>query len=346
MSNRQKIVDIPFGNGNIGMREPVKIIAEIGVNHEGDIGRCKDMIQMAAEAGVDAIKLQTADPDEHYQKGTESHNIFSKAMLTKKETAEIFQYCREKNILPMTTCGDVSTLDFINSLEPVAHKVSSGLAAHHFIVRKIAETGRPVFISTGMASLSEIAETVNVARETGNPHIALMQCVSLYPCPPDLSNLAAIRMMSDHFGAHVGYSDHSIGVDVPVFSVAAGARFIEKHFSSDPHRPGFDHAISADYAALKDLIIKVRYAELMLGDGSKVLHGDQLDVAKRYQRFLVARVTIEPSEPLSLDNIVVQRVSLPQASFLPAKSFDNIIGKHVNHRIEAGEALKLSDIKS
>ena len=87
----------------------------------------------------------------------------------------------------MTTCGDVSTLDFINSLEPVAHKVSSGLAAHHFIVGKIAEAGRPVLISTGMASLSEIIDTVNVARETGNPHIALMQCVSNYPCPPNLS---------------------------------------------------------------------------------------------------------------------------------------------------------------
>lgn len=345
MSFHQKIIDIPFGNGSIGMNEPVKIIAEIGINHEGDIGRCKSMVQMAAEAGADAIKLQTADPDEHYQKGTQSHNIFSRAMLTKKETAEIFQYCHDHNILPMTTCGDVSTLDFINSLEPVAHKISSGLAAHHFIVRKIAETGRPVFISTGMASLPEIKDTVNVARETGNPHIALMQCVSIYPCPPELANLSAIRMMSDYFGMHVGYSDHSVGVDVPVFSVAAGARIIEKHFSDDPNRAGFDHAISADYTELKDMVIKVRKGELILGDGNKVLNDEQLAVAKKYQRFLVARKAIEPSEPLSLENIVVQRLALPQPSFVSAKFFDDIIGKKINHRIEAGEALKLSDIK-
>src|SRR5262249_51834119 len=160
----------------------VVVIAEIGINHEGSVEACGKMITAAAGAGADAIKLQTVDPDESYAPGTASYALFSRAWLSPEATARMFGLARDLGMEPFTTSGDPATLDWVDRLRPAAHKISSGLLTHLPLIRRAAATGRSVIMSTGMSTLEDVDDAVAAAQ--GAP-IALMQCTSLYPAPPD-----------------------------------------------------------------------------------------------------------------------------------------------------------------
>jgi sialic acid synthase SpsE len=334
---------IRLGTRHIGPDHPVVVIAEIGVNHEGDPATCFRLVEMAARAGADAVKFQTLDADENYVPGTESHAVFSKAQLTPDATGEAFRLARSLGMEVMTTCGDMETLTWVDNLEPAAHKISSGLVTHLPLIRAAAATGRPLIISTGMCDIVLVREAVMAAKTAGATELCLLQCTSIYPAPIDSLNLRSIRVLGREFGVPVGFSDHSLGGEAAGLAVAAGAMVIEKHFSLDPSRPGFDHRLSVDQAGLKAMVQAVRRAEVMLGSEEKACSTQQAIAAQRYLRSIVARRDIKPGEILTLENVGFMR-TLPEKRGLPPAAWDKLAGGQAVRKLARYQAIRLDDI--
>lgn len=303
----------------------VYIIAEIGVNHEGSVRQCSKMIEAAAIAGADAVKLQTIDADANYVVGSESYKIFKGSQLTREETAQMFELARNIGLDIFTTAGDIDTVEWVEKLEPSCWKISSGLLTHIPMVSHIASLGRPLLISTGMASLDDInlaVETINLA---GNEDISLLQCTSLYPAPIDSLNLSTIRSLKERYGFDIGFSDHSLGDDAVFLSIGAGAVIIEKHFSLDPSREGFDHNISLNASDFKLMVERVKLAERIMGSSDKSLSKPILEVRKKFLRSVVAIDAISKGDVFSTKNIGVRR-TLPGKGGSEPKYFDTILG--------------------
>ncbi len=320
----------------------VFVIAEIGINHEGSVETCVRMIDVAMAAGADAVKLQTIDPDKNYVRGTESHTIFSQACLNQEQTAEVFTYARTCGIACFTTVGDFETLEWINRLEPVAHKISSGLLTHTALIQQAAATGRPIILSTGMSDGTEIgAALVAVA---GQAPAILLQCTSIYPAPEDSINLRAIGWMAERFGVPCGFSDHSLGTDVASMAVAAGAMCIEKHLTLDPSRAGFDHPISLGPQQFAQMVDSIRRTQLILGVAGKPLTGDLRQARERYLRCVVANEPIPAGTPLSVENMAVKR-PLPNRRGIAADQYKAVLGRRALVDIEADEPITPSSIE-
>lgn len=334
---------IKFGKRQLGLEQPAVVVAEIGVNHEGNIQDCLRLIEAAAKAGADAVKLQTIDPDENYVPGSESHALFQKARLSQEETCLAFAKARQLGMEIFTTAGDLATLAWVDELQPAAHKISSGLITHLPLIRAAAATGRPLILSTGMTGTEEIREAVEAARLGGCRDLCLLQCTSLYPAPISQVHLRAIRPMMEAFDAWVGFSDHTCDPEVPALAVAAGAVMIEKHFSLDPTRPGFDHAISVDSNGLSDLVRKVRKAEICLGEGNKACIPVQTQAAERYLRKIVARRDIDAGEPLDLSNVGFMRTPDGQEGLSPA-AWEAVAGKHVARPMRRFQTIRRADL--
>jgi len=181
------IQNIPFGSRFIGANEPVLIIAEVGINHEGDVNLCSQMIEDAHEAGADSVKLQTIDADANYAAGSPSHELFGKSALDQEEMARMFSLIRSLGMEPFTTVGDVATLEWVEALEPTAYKISSGLMTHAPMLEHLLRTKRPLLLSTGMADISQIDEAVRIC-ENAQGGFGLFHCTSLYPAPPETLN--------------------------------------------------------------------------------------------------------------------------------------------------------------
>lgn len=333
-----------FGARRIGQGEPVVVIAEIGVNHEGDVGACARMIEEAARAGADSIKLQTIDADENYVRGTESHSLFSACALSREETAAMFELSRRLGMEPFTTAGDPATLDWVTNLRPAAHKISSGLLTNHPAVRYAARTGLPLLMSTGMAEAGDIDAAVAAAQEAGAEGIGLFQCTSIYPAAPELLNLSAIRWLEQRYGAPAGFSDHSVGVEAAALAVAAGARMIEKHFTLDRSRPSYDHRLSLEPGDFAEMVRRVREAEAMLGRPEKRLTEEERAKARLYHRILVARRQISAGERLDANNVGLKR-PLPGTAGLPPSRFDEVLGRSARRTLARDEAIVAADVE-
>jgi len=270
------------------MENSIYIIAEIGIDHEGDVEQCAKMIEAAAEIGADAVKLQTIDADSNYVVGSESYKVFKGSELTREETANMFNLARENGLDVFTTVGDIGTAEWVEKLEPSCWKISSGLLTHIPMVRHLASLGRPLLISTGMANVDDINLAIETSKSAGNNDISLFQCTSLYPAPLDSLNLSTIGWLKEKYGYDVGFSDHSLGSDAAFLSVGAGATLLEKHFSLDPSQPGFDHKISLNIAGFKEMVERVRAAEKMMGTKQKEVSEAINNTRMKYLRSIVA----------------------------------------------------------
>lgn len=335
---------IAFGARRIGPGEPVVVIAEIGVNHEGDATVCARMIEEAARAGADSIKLQTIDADENYVRGTESHALFSKCALSREDTARMFELARKLGMEPFTTAGDPATLDWVTALAPAAHKISSGLLTNLPAVRHAARTGLPLLMSTGMADPADVDASVAAARGAGCAHLGLFQCTSIYPAAPESLNLGAIRWLEERYGAPAGFSDHSEGVEAAAYAVAAGARMIEKHFTLDRSRPGYDHRLSLEPTEFAEMVRRVRAAEAMLGPGGKQPTDEERARARLYRRILVARRDIAAGETLDGGNVGLKR-PLPDMSGLPPSRYEDVLGRRAKRALRRDEAIAAADLE-
>ena len=327
------------------MSDNVYIIAEIGINHEGDVEKCREMIYSAAESGANAVKLQTIDANANYVVGSESYKVFKGSELTREETANMFNLARENGLDVFTTVGDIGTAEWVEKLEPSCWKISSGLLTHIPMVRHLASLRRPLLISTGMANVDDINLAIETSQSAGNNDISLFQCTSLYPAPLDSLNLSTIGWLKERYGYDVGFSDHSLGSDAAFLSVGAGATLIEKHFSLDPSQPGFDHKISLNIAGFKEMVERVRVAEKMMGMMQKKVSEAVNNTRMKYLRSVVATRSIMAGQKLSGENIGIKR-TLPGNLGLAPKYFESIIGSIAKIDIEVDQSIRQTDFKS
>jgi N,N'-diacetyllegionaminate synthase len=333
-----------FGTRKIGPGAPVLVIAEIGINHEGDAAACAHMIEAAARAGADAMKLQTVDPDESYAPGTESHALFSRAVLSREATAAMVALARRLGIEAFTTAGDRATIDWVRKLNPAGYKISSGLLTTTPLVEHAARQGLPLLLSTGMAEIADIDRAVNVARRADCRDIGLMQCTSVYPAAPEQLNLDAIRALERRFDVPVGFSDHSLGIEAPPLAVAAGATMIEKHLTFDKSRPGFDHRLSLMPDEFAAMVRAIRRAEMMLGNAEKTLGAQERTSATRYHRKLAVRHDFQAGHTLCEDDISFLRMP-PGTEGLEPDTYWSIIGRKLKWPVARYHAIVADDLE-
>ena len=228
---------------------------------------------------------------------------FSKARHNKEQTSRVFEYAKQLGMEAFTTCGDIDSFTWVKKLNPAGYKVSSGLITHLPLIKLCAKENRPMLVSTSMADIMQITSALEAINKANNSQVCIFQCTSMYPAPLASLNLNALTHLKSEFGFEVGFSDHSIGDRAACLSVSLGARMIEKHFTFDVEREGFDHGISVDCDGLKSFVKAVRETEMMLGKQEKSLFQGLEKVAHGAFRSLVAKKHISVGEKLSLENV-------------------------------------------
>ena len=308
------------------MKKKVFIIAEIGINHEGDINKCLRLIKKAKLAGADAVKLQTIDPQNNYVEKSKSFKIFKRGMLTINETKKAFKYAKKKKIKIFTTCGDINTANWVEKLNPIAWKISSGLIHHIPLISQLSKFKRTMILSTGIAKFEEVREAIKTIKARGNKKIVVLQCTSNYPVKNENINLNKINLYKKKFKCEVGFSDHSIGTDAAFLSVAAGATYLEKHFTLSRKRKGFDHKISLEPKEFKIMVKKIRLAEKIMGSEKLKLEKSILKARNSLKRIIVAKSNINKGVKFSKENLSIKRGLNPK-NCLPPKIFYKVLGK-------------------
>lgn len=337
-------VTVSVGNRRIGEGEPVFIVAEIGASHRGQVDTAARLIDAAAACGVDAVKLQTIEAEESYVPGTPSYDIFRGLWLPLDQVKRLMRVASDCGVVLFTTPGDPVGLQVLLETEMPLIKISSGLLTNIPLVQQAARTGRPLVISTGMSYLDEVAATVRAAEEAGCHQMALMHCTSLYPCPPQTMNLAAMHTMASVFPYPVGYSDHYDGVGGSLAATALGARLLEKHVTLDRAGGGPDDHFSADLPQLRALVRDVREIEQMIGSSVKAPVEQEMPGRAIYRRCLMARRPIRPGEVVSEDAISCKRPKQGQQG-LPPSLLPHVIGLRARRSIERNEHIRFEDLE-
>ena len=315
------------------------IIAEAGVNHNGSIDLAKQMIDVAAEAGSDAVKFQTFKtenlvsknaPKADYQKVSTGSSESQFEMIKKLELDEnahkiLFEYCLEKNIQFLSSPFDLDSIDLLNKLGMEIFKIPSGEITNLPYLRKIGGLNKKVIMSTGMADLKEVEDALDVLKNAGTElkNITVLHCNTEYPTPMEDVNLQAMLTIKRAFGVSSGYSDHTLGVEVPIAAVALGARVIEKHFTLDKNMEGPDHKASLEKDELKTMVHAIRNIEKALGDGIKKPSPSELKNKPIVRKSIVAACDIKRGEIFTENNIIVKR---PGTGISPIR-WDEIVGK-------------------
>ena len=290
------------------------IIAEIGINHEGSYANAKKMIAAAFKAGADAVKLQIVNADESYDKSTQSYRMFKKSSLSIEQYEKLFNYFNEKKIL-FATPGDFESLNMCQRLKVPLYKISSGLMSNLPLALEISKSKKPMIISTGMANIKEINKILKVLKYKNNNNLALLHCTSLYPALLKQANLNSIRYMYLKYKKIIGYSDHTIGWKASILAVASGAKIIEKHFTLDRKRRGFDHKISLDPTGFKKMVDDIREVEKILGGDYKLPLNEEIKNKQYIERYCVAKLNIKKGDIFTIDNV----------KFIRLNSFKNLI---------------------
>lgn len=301
--------------------EKVIIIAEAGVNHNGSLEIAKKMVDVAKEAGVDYIKFQTfisenlvcqnAKMAEYQEKNIQivetQFSMLKKLELSQTQFAELKFYCEEKEIGFLSTPFDLESIDFLNELGMDFYKIPSGEITNYPYLVKIANTGIDVVMSTGMCEIWEIEEAVKVLKENGTKNITLLHCNTEYPTPFQDVNLKAMDTLKKNFDVSVGYSDHTVGIEVPIAAVARGAKVIEKHFTLDKNMEGPDHKASLEPDELNDMVRAIRNIEKALGSGEKKPSASEKKNLAIARKSIVAAKRIEKGEKFTEENLTVKR---------------------------------------
>jgi N,N'-diacetyllegionaminate synthase len=356
MANAQQNFSIRIGDHLIGHHEPVFVIAEAGVNHDGRVELAMQLVEAAVQAGAEAIKFQTFNaealvtasaPKAAYQIETTSSQDSQLEMLRKLELplaayAEIRQHCQQLGIMFLSTPFDETAADFLDQLEVPAFKISSGDITNIPLLQYVARKGKPVILSTGMSEMHEVASAVQTIRTGGCEDLVLLQCVSNYPANPSDVNLRAMQTMADAFDVPVGYSDHTAGIEIALAAVALGACVIEKHFTLDKNAPGPDHRASLAPQELAEMIKGIRNVEAALGDGRKAPAASEADTARAARRSLAAAQDIAAGTQLTRDMIAIQR---PGTGLSP-ELLSSLVGRTVRVHVPAGCLLSLEMLNS
>lgn len=330
------------------------IIAEAGVNHNGDINIAKKLVDKAKEAGVDAIKFQTfraenlvtkEAPKAEYQKETtgdgSQFEMLKKLELSLEDHITLKRYCEEKGIMFISTPFDFESVDLLEKTGVSLYKVSSGDLTNLPLLSYIANKNKPIILSTGMANLGEVEEAVETISKAGNDRTILLHCTSNYPTAYEDVNLRAMLTMKEAFKLPVGYSDHTIGIEIPIAAVALGAKVIEKHFTLDRNMKGPDHRASIEPDELKIMVRSIRNIELAMGDGIKRCNKSEENIRKVARKSIVAGRDISKDEVITINNISFKR---PEFGLKP-KYVDLVVGKKARRNIKVNEFITFNDVE-
>jgi N,N'-diacetyllegionaminate synthase len=329
----------------------VYIIAEAGVNHNGSLERAKKLVDIAVEAGADCVKFQTfvaasivsknagmAD----YQKENTGVDESQYAMLKRLELkfedfAVLKNYCEERKIAFLSTAFDFASIAFLASLPLSQWKIPSGEITNLPYLIRVAETRKPVILSTGMAEMAEIQDAVRVLRAHGTTELTLLHCTTEYPAPFAEVNLRAMETLKQTFGAAIGYSDHTTGIEVPIAAVALGATMIEKHFTSDRTLEGPDHKASLEPAELKEMVRCIRNIEKALGSSDKRPGPSEIKNKAVARKSILAKRAIKQGEVFTEENLDVKR---PGTGISPMRWFE-VLGKTAVRDFAEDEMIEL-----
>ncbi len=327
------------------------IIAEAGVNHNGDIETAKKLCLAAKEAGADAIKFQTwitekiitknvkqADYQSENTGTDESQFDMLKSLeLSYDEFREIKKYCDEIGIQFISTADEADSLDFLIELGIPFIKIGSGDVGNVPYLRYIGNKGLPIILSTGMSGLADVELSLNALKEGGAKEIVLLHCTTSYPCPYEKVNLKAMDTLKNAFGLPVGYSDHTIGTEISIAAVARGAVIIEKHFTLDRHMDGPDHIASTEPYEFKCLVEMIRNVEKAFGTGIKQPTAEEKEISQVVLKRIVAQRFIPADKIITGDDIAVKRNALG----IPANAWDLIIGTRAKKDYDVDEGIIL-----
>ncbi|MDB9357946.1 N-acetylneuraminate synthase [Nodularia spumigena] len=330
------------------------LIAEIGVNHNGDVDLAKQMIDAAKKAGADAVKFQTFSADSlvsletpkvNYQKNTTSpdethYDMIRRLELDHQAHYELFNYCTEKSIDFLSTPYDVDSAQFLLKLGVKLFKTASADIVDLPLQRYIASTGNPTIVATGMAGLGEIEQVVDLYEEVGNPNLVLLHCVSNYPCSDQSLNLRAMNTLAQAFSLPVGFSDHSEGFLAAVIAVSMGAKVIEKHFTLDKAMSGPDHRASSTPEEFAQLVQNVRRAEVMLGSPRKTCQSEERQMATVSRKSIVLARSMQVGEEIAPSDIRMMRPGTGLGAILIPK----VIGQKVRKDLSVGHQLTWADL--
>jgi N-acetylneuraminate synthase/N,N'-diacetyllegionaminate synthase len=300
---------------------PCYIIAEIGVNHNGNMKQARKMIAAAKDAGADAVKFQTftakalvtkGTPKARYQETTtdagETHfDMIERLELKRDQHLPLMKHCDAIGIDFISTPYDIDSAAFLDNIGAGLFKTASPDIVDLPLQRFLAQTKKPVIVSTGMASLGEVETVVNLYRESGNTQIILLHCVSNYPCSNDSLNLRVIQALHDTFQIPVGFSDHSEGSHAAIIAVALGARVVEKHFTLDKNLPGPDHKASSTPDEFSDLVQSIRRAERALGSSIKKCQKEERQTLQVSRKSVVLKKSVRKGERITADHLTMKR---------------------------------------
>ena len=345
---------VRIGERAVGAGAPVLVIAEVGVNHDGDVDAAMALVDAAADAGAEAVKFQTFDATAlatsaaglaAYQRERApdvagQREMLERLELAAEEFAAIAQRCDDRGVVFLSTPFDPASAQLLVQLGVPAFKVGSGELTNLPFLAALASRGLPLLVSTGMATLQETAEAVEAIRAAGGS-LVLLHCVSSYPAPPEHANLRALDALRTAFDVPVGYSDHCLGAEATLAAVARDACVIERHLTLDRDRRGPDHAMSLEPGELRELISRIREVESMLGDGDKRPQPSELDTLVAARRSLVAARPLRAGEVLGRESLAVKR----PGDGLAAREIDRLLGRRLVRSLASDEQLREEDLE-
>ena len=333
---------IRIGDKIVGHDEPCFIIAEAGSNHNGNLEQAKKLIDAAVEAGANAIKFQIFKaenlyskytPEFSYLKGQNVYELIKDIETPREWLKELAGYCEDRNIIFLATPFDFEAVDLMDKYVP-AFKIASFEIVDLELLQYAARKGKPMIVSTGMANLGEIDDAINAIKSVGNEDIVLLHCNSLYPTPVEVVNLRALETMKNAFKVPVGFSDHTLGIHIPLAAVAMGACLIEKHFTLSREMKGPDHSFAIEPDELKEMVRCIREVEKAKGTGIKEkseLEAEEIYVKAR--RSIHAKINIPTGTKITRDMLIIKR---PSYGIKP-KFIDIAIGREAKKDIKEDE---------
>lgn len=328
------------------------IIAEIGVNHNGDINLAKKMIKSASECGVDAVKFQTYVSEElvlknaekaDYQKKNDSNEsqfeMLKKLELSYDDFSQLKKYAQECGVLFLSSPFDRKSVDLLEKLEVSAYKLGSGELNNLELIEYVQSKNKPIILSTGMATLKEIKETYDFIKDKSN--LFLLHCITGYPTSFEETNLNFIKTLQKEFEIPIGFSDHSPGIELSIAAVALGACIIEKHFTIDKNLPGPDHKASLNSTEFKAMVDAIRHVEVAMGDGTRKLSENELNIKKVARKSIVLSKNISKGMVIKKDMLTIKR----PGTGIPPNHINEVVGKRVLKDLKSQTMLKWEDLE-
>lgn len=342
-----------IGSYHINESSPAMIIAELSANHNGSLEVALETVRAAKRAGADAIKFQTytadtmtldSDKDDFIVKGTiwegqNLHQLYQQAYTPWEWHEALFNEAKKEGLICFSTPFDKTSVDFLEDLDVPAYKIASFEITDIPLIKYVASKGKPVIMSTGIATAEDIKTAVDACKSVGNTNLMLLKCTSSYPAPIEEANLVMIKDIAARYDCLTGLSDHTMGYIAPVVAVSLGARLIEKHFILDRSIGGPDSSFSMNEAEFKEMVEHVRMAEKAMGEVNYQLTEKQ-KVGRQYSRSIYLKTDVKRGERISDANIAVIR---PGYSLDPIH-YESILGKHFNKDFEKGDRITLKDI--